>query len=188
MITAVLIKYKRIKELDEIIEYIKQFPEINEIIIRDNTIDNIFTYGRYVEAKKAQNNIIYTQDDDCIVEHIPELIKNFDGTHLVNTLREGHSKEKQYQGAETLVGWGAIFKKEWISVFDDYIKKHGEDYLLYRGGDRIFTTLLGKIIPRNTIVKDGYQFPACCKKDIALSMRKDYQEIILEIRKRLKKL
>jgi hypothetical protein len=188
MITAVVIKYKRIKELNQIISSLEKIPEITEILIHDNTKNNIFTYGRYFTAKQAKNSIIYTQDDDCLIDHIPELIRTFDGNILVNTLKPSHAKKSQYKKTETLVGWGSLFKKEWIDVFDQYIKVYGEDYLLYRGADRIFTSLLCQTIKRITLVKEIYAFPSARNKSIALYKRDDYQKIIKKVRQRIKNL
>ena len=188
MISAVLIEYQRQKEISEIISHLKKIPQITEIIVHDNRLYNIFTYGRYKAAEKASNSIIYTQDDDCLISHINELISAFDGTQLVNTLRPKHSKEPQYQGAETLLGWGSLFKKEWISVFKKYVDKYGEDYLLFRGGDRIFTTLLGQTIKRKTIIKEIHSFPSATSNKVALYKRKDYFKTIQKIRERVQTL
>jgi hypothetical protein len=50
----------------------------------------------------------------------------------------------------TLVGWGAYFSRDKISVFDKYIERYGMDDHLYREADRIFT-YLNK--PFNTIIQ-----------------------------------
>ena len=44
----------------------------------------------------------------------------------------------------TLVGWGAVFRRDWLSVFDRYVERYGVDDLLLREADRIFTLLLNR--------------------------------------------
>ena len=181
MVTAILLKWKREKELDIIIAHLKKIPFISEIKIHDNRKDNLFTYGRYIAARTAINSIIYTQDDDCVVKNIRALFDQYDGTQIVNAMKPLHMQ--QYSGKETLLGWGSFFQKEWIQVFDTWINTYGQDYLLYRGADRIFTTLVGK---HKSLPADLEEFASAKEKTIALYRRKDYWHIINKIRKRLK--
>lgn len=185
MITAVLIKYKRPKELEQIVEHLKTVPEITEVLIRDNRENNLFTYGRYLEAQKAKNEIIYTQDDDYLVYNIPCLIEAFGETQIINNIKRGY--EKGYPCPETVVGWGALFCKSWINVFNRWKQKYGENYLMYRGGDRIFTTLFGE--HKSIKVQTGreiYEFPSARDKKIAIYRRKDHKDTVDEIRSKLK--
>lgn len=143
MVTAVLLKWKRITEIESIKREIEKVKEIDEIIIWDNTIINMMAFGRYLAALQAKNNIIYTQDDDCFVNNIKELINNYDGENIINNLNITHL-EYQSKTNHTLVGWGSIFDKSWINVFNEYIDCYGIDNLLLREADRIFTGFYGK--------------------------------------------
>lgn len=180
MITAVLINYKRDRELKEIVKHLESIKDINEILVWDNTKDNVYTWGRYLMARKAKNDTIYTQDDDCIVNNITKLIWLYDGKCLVNALQP--EQDKFFTGKETLVGWGALFDKSWITVFDKWLGKYGEDYLLYRGADRIFTTLLGT---HKTIPAEIKNFPSAFSKEMALYHRPDFFTVVDQVRERL---
>ena len=77
-VTACLITYKRPKNLSKIVEHLLKYEFIDEIIIQDNDKrENLRCYGRYTSAIKAKNDIIYTQDDDCIVYNLEEIYEKF---------------------------------------------------------------------------------------------------------------
>jgi len=142
--TAVLLKYKRIEEIKLIVKELEKYPDlINEIIIWDNSAENMCGYGRYLGALKAKNDIIYTQDDDCIVKNIRELFSRFDNTIIVNNMTPHHIK-KHRRANHTLPGWGMIFNKSWIKCLDKYIEIYGVDELFIRDTGRIFTGLYGE--------------------------------------------
>lgn len=129
----------------------QQYDFIDEIIIQDNSkSENIINYGRYVSGLKAKNDIIFTQDDDCINKNIGDLYEAFiaDPTRLAHSGPDYYGRDipnNIFKNTQmSLVGWGAFFKKEWISVLDQYVDKYGKDYCFYRETDRIFSILLGK--------------------------------------------
>lgn len=137
-ITAVLLKWNRAKELEAIETHLRSFSEINEVIIWDNTKENHINYGRYLGAIKAKNDIIYTQDDDCIVNNIRSLIDKWDGKRIVNLLKPSHMS---LYGNHTMFGWGTLFDRRWVGCLDKYKDKWGEDYVFKRETDRIFSIL-----------------------------------------------
>jgi len=162
-VTAVLISWKRPQELEEIKEYLGQFDFIDEILAWENTEErNIGVYGRYLMAEQAKNDIIYTQDDDCIIGNIQEIYDTFDGEHLSNGIKGNAIKEyasqKENNPYITLIGWGAFYKKEWVNVIDEYLKEYPEDEMFYECADRVFTYLLRK--KHNTMVSQVKDFPS----------------------------
>ena len=178
LVTAVLVQWKRQHYLPEIIESIIKWPFISEILIRDNSkCKNIFCYGRYTLARKAKNNIIYTQDDDCIVHDIGKIYKEFikhpsimttGGTQdYLDVIDENIYGNKQMG----LMGWGAFFQKKWISVLNAYTSVYGKDYCFYREPDRIFSILLGK---HHNLVKADIQLLEDEDKSIALCEHPDH--------------
>jgi hypothetical protein len=152
-VSAVLVGWKRHDELMKIEDLLLRVPFINEVLVHRNTDeDNMMVYGRYFKAKwEATNDIIYVQDDDCLVEGIGELYTAFDGIHLTNNMDDPVTDYT----VDTLVGWGAFFKREWIDVFDKW--KDKDDFFNYNA-DRIFTTLLNK--PHNTMRVKMDKLPA----------------------------
>lgn len=105
-----------------------------EIIIGDGTQG---VYGRFDAIRRAKFDIVYTQDDDCVVD-VPLLLNEWDG-HFVSNMRANRAAE--YASNITLIGWGAMFRKELISVLDKYTKRWGHDALFIRECDRVFTGL-----------------------------------------------
>lgn len=104
-------------------------------------------YHRYLAAAKAKNDIIYVQDDDCLVNY-QVLFSKYNG-QITNTMTLPF-QEKYKDAGCTLVGWGCYFPKKMLSVFDKYIAKYGIDQHLLREADRIFTCL-GQ--PWNTVIQ-----------------------------------
>lgn len=180
LVTAVLLTYKRDKELKQIIESLKQFEFITEILICDNNVNRII-YGRYETALKAANEDIYVQDDDCIVNNIRQMHKLYDGTLFINSIKANRMSD--YNGQESLVGWGAFFNKNWITVLNKYIEIYGEDSLLLREADRIFTYLLE--VPRLTVAANVTDFP-CANDKSSLGYQKEHQESRQEALRRCK--
>jgi hypothetical protein len=131
--------------IDNIVEHLCSYPEIAEVrIVKGNT-----PFNRYVEAWKAPQDIIYTQDDDCITDIRP-LLDAYEPGIIVNAMTPEHAG--QYRGAQTLIGFGAIFNRGLIdSVLD---AKWRRDRLFYRESDRIFATVNGHktLFPEITIL------------------------------------
>lgn len=152
-VTACLITWKRQENIPTIINNLLKHDFIDEIIIRDNSKSkNVICYGRYLSAKRAKNKIIYTQDDDCIVNNLEEIYERF----ISEPDTICHSGISDYQkvipdniygkAQMAMAGWGYFFNKDWIPVLDKYIKKYGKDYCFYRETDRIFSLLQNKPI------------------------------------------
>ena len=162
-VTAVLIQWKRQHNLPMIIQSLTKYPFIDEILIRDNSkCENIKCYGRYTLAKKAKNNIIYTQDDDCVVNNIDQIYEAFirDQERMATGTIKGFLDvvdDYTYSSKQLgLMGWGTFFKKDWVRVLDKYVDKYGKDECFYRETDRIFSILLGK--HHNLVNADLEQF------------------------------
>ena len=139
-------------------------PLIDDIIIWNNNPDlpltfaeervrviqsdrNLVTYGRYLATRHACHDIIYTQDDDCLVGNIGELIATFraNPTRMTHALKLGHlldNPQHVRDGAQMgLLGWGAVFHRDWTKVLEDYRERFGEDRFLVRDADRLFSIL-----------------------------------------------
>lgn len=136
--SAVLLKWARPKELKMVKAHLETIPYIDEIIVWDNTKENYINYGRYLGALEARNDIIYTQDDDCIVRNLPDLFSKWDGTRIVNLMKPSHIP---LYTNHTMFGWGALFDRRWADCLKLYTDVHGEDEVFYRETDRIFSIL-----------------------------------------------
>ncbi len=133
-ISAVLIT--RLSVYPEIIlERIDQGDFFDEILIQAECKN---VYARYIAASQAKNDIIFTIDDDALVNH-QELFKQYNGK-ITNAMPRDF-QEKYKNSGVTLVGWGAYFPKQMVTCFNKYIDVYGVDYHLLREADRIFTYL-----------------------------------------------
>ena len=150
-VTACLITWKRQANLSQIIYNLQRWNFINQIMILDNSKgENIINYGRYIQALKAENDLIYVQDDDCMVRNANEIYDKFitDPTTICHAgiidyqrvIPQNIYGEKQM----AILGWGAVFNRNWIGVLDKYTNKYGKDHCFYRETDRIFSMLLNK--------------------------------------------
>lgn len=120
----------------------------DEVIFIDTNEEKI--WGRYQAMRRAKHPIIYTQDDDIINTEIKKL---FDLTqedpytihYAVPDEYPPKIAEKTFGKCQlALVGWGAMFHKDLLRVFDKYTDKYGVDDLLLREADRAFTVLQGR--------------------------------------------
>jgi hypothetical protein len=122
----------------------------DEIIIKTESPS---VYQRYLLAKQVKNDIVFVQDDDCMMNY-QNLFKHYNG-QLTNAMPKEFKEKYDAMGC-TLVGWGCYFPKSMLSVFDKYIEKYGEDEHLLREADRIFT-YFNK--PYNTLIQPHEDLP-----------------------------
>lgn len=122
---------------------INELP-FNDIVIWDNSVEPVDykIYGRYLALSKVRHNIVYTQDDDAIVD-IPAVLKEYttvkDKRVVCNMPAD---RRREYADGIQLVGWGCVFHKELAGeAFAKYFDKYPADELFYRECDRVFTYL-----------------------------------------------
>jgi hypothetical protein len=169
-VTAVLLKYKRLDELNQIIEHLKKFPMITETIVWDNRIVNVCGLGRYLAMSQAKNDIIFTVDDDNIPLNINQLWKKYKELksqgkeQIVNNMKLGALKKYKNFG-QTMVGWGSFLPKSVIKGLNEYIQVYGVDQLLIRDTSRIITGLYGKWYSLPAKIQE---FPSASDSNIAL--------------------
>lgn len=133
----------------------KEYPKeidtswFDEVLIKTESPS---VYERYLLAAQAKNDIVYVQDDDCVVD-INALWKHYNG-QITNGITQHH--QLYYRGTGvTLVGWGCFFPKVMLKNIDKYKDKYGLDTHLLREADRIFTYLNQ---PHNSIIMDHEDF------------------------------
>jgi hypothetical protein len=117
----------------------------DDIVVWDNSKrTNHGVYGRYAAIKYAKNDLIYTQDDDCIVPAL-ELVAEYQERERLCNMPGW--KQAEYPHS-SLVGWGAIFPAEdpWRAMtkfryraFENPDYQIGPEY--QQTSDVIFTTL-----------------------------------------------
>lgn len=133
----------------------KEYPKeidvsgFDEVLVRTESPS---VYERYILASKARNEVVYVQDDDCIVDY-QKLWKNYNG-QLTNGITEHHLDVYKDKGV-TLVGWGCFFPKIMLKNIGKYASVFGVDAHLLREADRIFTYLNR---PFNSVVMEHTDF------------------------------
>lgn len=143
---------KRKEELEKVLEHLRSLGFEDIIIVNEKQM-----LGRYLATYRAKNEIIYTQDDDLIVENIPELISRFDDDKIVcNTKLERMVWYNQLcEGKIALVGYGAIFNRKLVHNINRYLESYPDDSLFEREADRVFTFLNDKeLVIADEYIKD----------------------------------
>lgn len=157
-VSAVLLVWKRIESTKTLVRQVSQIQNVDEIILWNNNPDfqytknmfdvsnitiinshiNKITFGRYLGASLAKNDKIFVQDDDWNVIDFKKIYerKKETSSSIVSVCPRTHMKDIP---RNKFVGWGSIFDKECVKVFEDYLKYFGEDQVLYREADLLFT-------------------------------------------------
>jgi glycosyltransferase involved in cell wall biosynthesis len=164
-VTACLISWKRPQNLPQIVNVLRQLEFINEILIWNNnpaiplefadpkvrliqSAENQSCYGRFLCAAEARNAVVYVQDDDALNADIVGLYEQYllDSQRITYALAPTHWPRRHRrtygESQAALVGWGAFFRKEWLSVLNDLPAELRCDPLFQREADAFFTILL----------------------------------------------
>ena len=153
MITACLLHWKRTETLIPIVEELRANDFVSEIIVWNNnpeiklsgkvdgatvvdSDENKIVYGRYIAAETASNDLIYTQDDDWGPADFQFLLENHTPGEITAVVPSTHINKLD---RNKFVGWGSLFNKSCLDVFQQYLQKYQEDFLLYREADLLFT-------------------------------------------------
>jgi len=108
------------------------------------------------------------QDDDALNHDIPRLYDQLlrDPTRISHVLAPTHWGQRNrrvYGEAQAaLVGWGAFFRKEWLSVLDELPQPIRQDPLFQREADAFFSLLLQRkhnAVPGQIAHLDGHSTP-----------------------------
>lgn len=119
---------------------IKNLPNLR--VYQNGVMPDLKVWGRYLEAIYSGAigmDLIYTQDDDAIIDQDRLLSMYREGELLVN-MPADHQRDYAGTGI-ALVGWGAIFPPSMLSCFTRYLQKWPADELFLRECDRVFTYL-----------------------------------------------
>jgi hypothetical protein len=114
----------------------------DEVVIWDNSrrSRDLAAYGRYEAIKEARAEVIYFQDDDCLVTCHERLLGAYeDGKLLANM----PARRLDYTDT-VLVGWGSLFRRDLPErAFARYADRYPTDDEQFRriGADFIFPML-----------------------------------------------
>ena len=156
-------------DLGVLVERLRRHKAIQEIIIERG--DSV--YNRFVGVSRARFPVIYTQDDDCLVD-IGAIIRAYKPGVVVNAMTEAGAAN--YPKEETLIGYGAIFDANLVDVLAGWEK----DELFKRECDRVFTSL-----NEHHTVFPNIQILPCAHDPDRLYKQDDHYEKVKQIRKRI---
>ena len=89
---------------------------------------------RWEAAKRAKHDVIYVQDDDCVVDYAA-VVTAYDPAMVTCNMLASHRSD--YPDGIALVGWGSVFHRSKLKAFDGF----GLDELFMREADRVFTAM-----------------------------------------------
>src|SRR5216683_4761958 len=164
-VSACLLSWKRPRNVQLIARALHELEFFDEVLIWNNNPsirlevpgtrtrvfsaeDNVSCYGRFLCAKRARNPVIYVQDDDVLISGIPDLYARFlaDRNRIAHALSAKHyaDRERQMHGDchVALLGWGALFMKDWVRVLDEVPKDLRRGRIFLREADKFFVILL----------------------------------------------
>jgi glycosyltransferase involved in cell wall biosynthesis len=184
-VSACLVSWKRPQNLPIIVQALRRIECIDEILIWNNNPgvrleiaesntrviqsgENLSCYGRFACAAEARNSVIYVQDDDALNHDIPGLYDQFlrDPTRIAHVLAPTHWAQRNRriygEAHAALVGWGAFFRKEWLTVLEELPAAMRQERLFRREADVFFSLLLERkhnAVPGQIAHLDGHSTP-----------------------------
>lgn len=94
-------------------------------------------YGRYGAIQALGESVVYTQDDDCLLDNPAAICEHYEPGVVTCNMPPEYRRNYQYPEGIQLVGFGAIFDADLIKVLADF--EHDE--LFMRECDRVFTAM-----------------------------------------------
>ncbi len=207
-VTACLLSWKRPQNLPVIVRALSRVECIGEILVWNNNPrvrlefpepntrviqsgENLSCYGRFQCAAQARNPVVYVQDDDALNPDVAGLYDQFlrDPARITHALAPTHWNQRNRrtygESQAALLGWGAFFRKEWLSVLEELPPPVRKDPAFRREADAFFTVLLERkhnAVPAEISHLDGHSTPG-----IALWCDVGYQRLTsLAIRQALR--
>lgn len=118
----------------------EHLPCDDRVVIINNK-DNIMCYGRWLAVSKCKHDHVYVQDDDFIPGDLNKLHQLYTQSecNVVAYCAPSHTASIPTM---KFVGFGSIVNKTCVpGIFDKYINRFGEDFLLYRECDLLVTNM-----------------------------------------------
>ncbi len=114
-----------------------------EVVVWDNSQRpfNAKVFGRYLAIWECDRDVIYIQDDDCVVHCHDELRAHYEPGRIVANMVTEHRR-----GEPPMLGWGALFDADlpW-RAFDRWLRRYPMDWQMTGYPETIFTALVPTI-------------------------------------------
>ena len=207
-VPAVLLSCHRPKNVVKIVDWLREFRQIGQILVWHNGEDpppvkasrrvkvhwnkNVFTLGRFQASLLFDDDWFYTQDDDVLadeecVQRLVQSIEESETNRISSALQFGHfhTDERRHWGPahEVLLGWGAVLnRKAACDALNLYAAHHGKDEIYHRKADRIVSILQGRA---HWITEASFvELPGASDPRTALWQRKDHHPLTIEARRK----
>jgi hypothetical protein len=111
-----------------------------DVVVWDNSRRerNALVYGRYLAIAEAKHDIIYTQDDDALID-AERLVQEWDGSY---TSLFANMPRDRMGDRITMIGWGALFYRDLPELaFRRFLDHYPLDHLFMRTCDVVFAAL-----------------------------------------------
>lgn len=167
------------RDLSEVVEPLRYF---DQLIVWDNRRAPVDfkVAGRFIAAAGARNDVLYVQDDDCVVE-AEALARQFDHASVLCNMPQDRRAEYDGTGI-ALIGWGCIFPRRALDVFGRYLAKYPMDELFLRECDRVFTYLNRETVQLTEV---GFTHLPVAFGDDRMGRERRHRTDFLEIQRRL---
>lgn len=182
-ITAVVVT-KGDRDISQVTQSLSHF---DELIVWNNsrTPKDLMVFGRYAAAFIARNEHIYIQDDDCLID-TNKLLVEYENSSKIFEVFSNFPKDRRQEYAETnitLLGWGSIFHKSTLGVFDEYLSEYPFDELFLRECDRVFSHQASVLVTDVGVTHLPYAYG-----DDRMGKENRHREDFMKICKRLRSL
>jgi hypothetical protein len=124
-------------------EILASIPKPWDVVLWDNSMEvaNLLVYGRYAAIEHACTDVVYVQDDDCILE--PSSFRKLYNAYKPGVLTANMPGPfRAHYTDSCLLGFGAIFDKDLPAKAFAVLDGHPADF--HRTCDVYFTTLSRK--------------------------------------------
>ncbi len=167
-VTAVLLSWRRPYHIPRIAEHLRSFPQIKQVIVMCNEFkptdeikalyqadpkiadvvwsdQNSCTLGRFYAASQATYEAVLVCDDDLLVNNVPTLLAEYDGSQIIANLADDYSSRHwqfwQHDPKPYVeLGFGSIFPRDWARRFM-HMDWTSDQELKNRKADKAFTCL-----------------------------------------------
>jgi hypothetical protein len=126
----------------DITEILDSIPKGWDRVVYDNSMEihDLKVAGRYEAIQRAMTDVVYVQDDDCVLP--PESLKALAAAYEPGMLTANMPEPFQaHYSDSSLVGFGAIFDR---SLPFDVFERYGPFDNFHRVCDVFFTTLVAR--------------------------------------------